>query len=252
MSGRKFSTGLDLQGQKAQNAANGAAATDLVTYQQLLALINGLDWHLHVRLAATTNVTLTAPGTTIDGSTPNTGDRILLPNQTTQTQNNIYIYNGASSTMTLAPDAVAGELDVDSTVAVSEGTTYGGKSFTLVTKAPITVGTTALTWGLNNSAVTYTALSGGGLLLDGSNRFSVDRTNVVAKYATTIGDGTTTAFPITHNLSTPVAGDVMIQAYLLSTGEIIEADVSARSATGFTITFGTAPAANSIRVIVQG
>ena len=147
----------------------------------------------------------------------------------------------------MAADFVNGELGPDATLSMAEGSTYADKSFTLITNGPITVGTTALTWGLNNAAVTYT--NGYGLTLTGA-QFAVDTTKIVSKYNQTIGDGTTKAFTITHSL--PGGADVMVRTYLISTGEDIEADVSARTSTAFTITFGTAPTSSGVRVMVQG
>jgi hypothetical protein len=56
------------------------------------------------RLAATANVNISSPGATFDGTTAANGNRVLLPAQTTGTQNGIYIFNGAASAMTRATD----------------------------------------------------------------------------------------------------------------------------------------------------
>src|SRR5688500_804482 len=104
----KFETGIDLRGQRAVNAADASAATDLVTKQQLDNAIVGLAWKSPAaRVATTTNGTLAtafANGQTIDGVTLVTGDRILLKNQTTQSENGIYTVN-ASGAPTRATDA---------------------------------------------------------------------------------------------------------------------------------------------------
>lgn len=247
MAGRKFSTGVDLQGQRGTNAAPATAATDLATLGQLLAYVNGLDWKLHARVASPINLSLTAPGATIDGVAMNAGDRVFLPVQTDATARLTYIWNGASSALTIAPDFVQGELNADATLSISEGATYSSKALTLVTKGPITVGTTSLTWGYNNAAQTYT--NGYGLLL-ASGVFSLDTTKVPSYYKGTIGDGTTLAYTVTHNLA--AGADVQPRFVVIATGEEIEADISNRTATAFTVTFGTAPTANGIRVLVVG
>jgi hypothetical protein len=246
MAGHKFSTGIDLQGKRAQNAALATADTDLATLGQLKAYVNGLDWHLHARVASKTNVTVSAPGASIDGVAMNAGDRVLLTAQTTGSENLIYVYQGSAVAMTIAADSANGVLGSDATLGIAEGTS-ADKSYTLVTDGVITVGTTSLTWGLNNAAVAYT--NGYGLTLTG-NQFAVDGTKIAGTFKQTIGDGSAVAYTLTHNL--PAGADVQVQVYILSTGEVLDVDVSGRTTTAVTLTFGTAPAANSMRAVIIG
>ena len=85
----KFKKGIDLSGQRATNAADASAATDLVTLQQLQAFVRGLDWKDSVRAASTGSLTLSAPGATIDGVTMSAGNRFLAKDQSTASQNGI-------------------------------------------------------------------------------------------------------------------------------------------------------------------
>lgn len=142
-----------------------------------------------VRLCSATNITVSSPGSTVDGTTPNTGDRILLTGQTAPAENRIYQYNGSAVAMT--PDPAANIVD-GLTCKVSEGTSYGNSTWRLTTNAPIVVGTTALAWvnetnqadaawkdvadgvarvQLNAAAGTteYIGYSGGGVALAGAN-----------------------------------------------------------------------------------
>lgn len=241
-----FVNGITLNGQRATGAGNASAATDLVPLGQIQNLLNGLDWKLHVRLATTTNINITSPGSSFDSVTAAVGDRILLMGQTTASQNNIYIYQGASVAMTLAADAVQGELDTADTVSVSEGSVNANKSFTLNTKNPITVGTTALSWVQNNAALSY--MNGTGLLLSGQT-FSIDTSKVPLKYAANLGDGSASTFTVTHGLASL---DVMINIYLVATGELVEVDISNRTANGFTVSFATVPTSGQYRITVMG
>lgn len=241
-----FLNGITLNGQRASNAGNASAATDLVPLGQIMNLLNGLDWKLHVRLATSVNINIASPGTSFDSVTASVGDRILLTGQTDPKQNNIYVFQGGSTAMTLAADAVQGELDTADTVSVSEGSSNANKAFTLNTKNPITVGTTALSWVQNNAAVAY--MNGTGILLSGQT-FSIDTSKVPLKYAANLGDGSASTFTVTHNLANL---DVSIQFYMVSTGELVEADVSARTANGFTVSFATVPTSGQYRVVVQG
>jgi hypothetical protein len=79
-----------------------------------------------VRVASQVNVNLAAPGTTLDGVTMVNGDRFLAPNQTTSTQNGIYVFNGSAAAATRAPDSdVTGEVLDGTMVAIAEGTDAG-------------------------------------------------------------------------------------------------------------------------------
>lgn len=99
-----------------------------------------------VRAASITNISISTPGTSIGGVTPANGERYLLAGETTASTNGIYIYNGASVSMTRAPDAAsAANLQPGCLVVVSEGT-FANKAFILATAAPLVIGTTNLTF----------------------------------------------------------------------------------------------------------
>ena len=76
----------------------------------------------------------------------------------------------------------------------------------------------------------------------GVQRFYDDR-----RFKTSIGDGTNTAFTVTHNLGTT---DVVVQLFDVSSGDTVYADVVRSSANEVEITFGAAPASNDIRVLI--
>jgi hypothetical protein len=97
-------------------------------------------WKDTVRLATTQNISsLGSPGA-IDGVTPGTGDRILVKDQSTASQNGIYsVVAGAlvRASDTLEPEAV---------VRVSEGTVNAHTEWVLTNQGTITIGTTALSY----------------------------------------------------------------------------------------------------------
>lgn len=68
------------------------------------------------------------------------------------------------------------------------------------------------------------------------------------RYKASIGDGSTTAIAVTHNLGTE---DVIVQLFDNSTKETVYADVSRNSVNQVTVTFASAPALNAIRVLIQ-
>lgn len=168
MAAKKFLSGIDVVSQKIVNLADGSAATDAVNLQQLQAYVKGLSWKGAVRAASTTNVTLTAPGASIDGVTLTNGDRVLLKNQTTASQNGIYQFNGSAATLTRTTDATNAAGSPDSTqtlvaglaVYVTEGTNNADTAWTLTTDGSITVDTTSLTFTQFGGGQTYTAGNG--------------------------------------------------------------------------------------------
>jgi hypothetical protein len=67
------------------------------------------------------------------------------------------------------------------------------------------------------------------------------------QYATTIGNGSLTSIPVTHNLGTT---DVLVSVHLISSGEEIDCDVFKNNGNTITLGFATAPQSNSIRCVV--
>jgi hypothetical protein len=66
-------------------------------------------------------------------------------------------------------------------------------------------------------------------------------------YATSIGDGSATSYPVTHNLGSQ---DVIVQLYDASSLDTVFADVVRTSTSVVTVGFAVAPTANDIRVLV--
>ena len=119
--------------------------------------VEGLAWKDSVRVASTANLTITGPGATIDGVTMSANDRVLLKDQTTASQNGLYIWNGAAVSMTRAADAnTFAELE-QAVVTVEEGTSAGA-SFRQ-TAVNGTIDSTSVTWtsfGTSAAAATET------------------------------------------------------------------------------------------------
>lgn len=121
-----------------------------------------LDGKQSVRVAATTNVVLNG-AQQIDGVAVIAGDRVLLPNQTLAKDNGLWIV--ANGDWVRANDAnVSAKVTPGLTVMVEEGTLNGDSLWHLTTNAPITLGTTALTFKMlagrtGIAAGTYKSLS---------------------------------------------------------------------------------------------
>ena len=137
----------------------GFGANSLVSKEYVDAVKVGLDFKDSVRVASTANVTVSGPGTAIDGVTLSSGDRVLLKNQSSGSENGIYIFNGSGSAMTRATDADSStEVTAGMFVFVEEGTVNADNGFVLTTDGSITVGSTALT---------FTQFSGAGQIVAG-------------------------------------------------------------------------------------
>lgn len=245
---RRFETGIDLRNQRAQNVGSGTQPTDAVNLAQLQSALAGLSWHGAVRAASTGNINLASPGSTIDGVSMAAGQSFLAKNQTTGSENGPYIWNGASSPATRRSDGTQGNLNAGAAFYVDEGTVNADTAWTITTDDPITVGTTAVTFAKFGAGIAYTAAPGGGLLLSGT-QFSADFSIIARHVATNIGDGSSTSYTVTHNLATL---DVLVQLFLTSTGETVEADVTRPTTNTVSIAFATAPASGAYRAVVVG
>ena len=160
---------------------SGFGTNSLVSKEYVDAVKVGLDFKDSVRVASTANVTISGPGAAIDGVTLSSGDRVLLKDQSTGSQNGIYIFNGAASAMTRATDADAdAEVTSGMFVFVEAGTVNADNGFVLSTDGTITVGSTALT---------FTQFSGAGQIVAGDgmtksgNQLDVNDDNITLEVA---------------------------------------------------------------------
>lgn len=170
---RKILNGLDLTNQRIINLADPSAATDAATRQYVDAVARGLNWKQSARAATTTNGTLATAyenGDTLDGVTLATGDRILLKDQTTGSENGIYVV-AASGAPTRATDMPAASDGKGVAVTVTSGTVNADRVY-IQTADTATVGTNALTWSqLGGGGTVYTA--GDGLSESPAGTFNV-------------------------------------------------------------------------------
>jgi hypothetical protein len=166
---------VSLNSQKITNLATPTDGTDAVTKAYVDAATEGLHVHESARAATTANVSLANAlenGDTLDGVTLATGDRILVKNQTTQSENGIYVV-AASGQPTRALDFdTAQEVDSGDFIFVYQGTMNGGTGW-VQTNRPATIGTDAIAFTQFSGAGTY--LAGNGLTLTGTT-FSIDTT----------------------------------------------------------------------------
>ena len=260
---RKFLTEIDMSNLRIRNLGNPQDAQDAATKAYVDSLVEGLSWKDNVRVATVSNINLSAPGASIDGVTLSVGDRVLVKNQTDARQNGIYIYNGPSTPMTRAPDAnTADELE-SAVVMVDEGTQAG--TTWRQTNVNFTLGVDPVIWEPFGTAAPPANETTPGILrvatqaeVDAGTADNAAVTPLklanwagrIRKYTTTIGDGTSTVFTITHGFGTK---DVFVGVYQNSGNyDDVICDVERPNDNSVLLRFGTAPAANSIRVVVIG
>jgi hypothetical protein len=157
-------------------------STDAATKAYVDAVTEGLHIHPSVVAATTENVTLASAlenGDVLDGVTLATGNRILVKNQTTQSENGIYVV-AASGAPSRATDFDApAEIDGGDFVFVTGGTANDNTGW-VQTNLVGTVGTDAIAFTQFSGAGTYTA--GNGLTLTGSV-FTIDTAITQARVA---------------------------------------------------------------------
>jgi len=166
-------------GNKITNLGTPTADTDAATKAYVDAARAGLDVKASCRVATTANITLSGTQT-IDGVSVVAGDRVLVKNQTTGSQNGIYAVAAGSWARATDADADA-EVHAGMFTFVTEGTTQADTGWVLSTNDPITVGTTALT---------FAQFSGGGVPANYAGQNTIVTVGTVTTgtwQATTIG-----------------------------------------------------------------
>jgi phage-related tail fiber protein len=237
---------VSLNSQKITNLAEPTLATDAATKNYVDSAVNGTDWKQSVRCATTgSNLAALSGLLTIDGITVVANDRVLVKDQTTGSANGIYLAASGAWTRSLDADANA-EVTAGLSVMVTEGTTLADTQWRLTTNDAIVLGTTALVFAQIGAGSSYT--SGTGINVAG-NVINIDTAVTVRKFASTVGDGSATSIAVTHNLNTL---DVQVQVVEISSGATVECDVTRNSVNQVTVGFTTAPASNTLRVLVQG
>lgn len=134
---------LDFGAFKGVNAAEPTAAAHLATKNYVDSVAQGLAPKESVRAATSANITLSG-AQTIDGVSVIAGDRVLVKNQSAASENGVYV--AAAGAWSRATDADSeGDLR-GASVFVEEGTANADTLWVMTTNAPITVGSTSLTW----------------------------------------------------------------------------------------------------------
>jgi hypothetical protein len=248
-------------------------ATDAATKGYVDTAVVGIDWKASVRAATTANVTLASDlenGDTLDGVTLATGDRVLVKNQSTGSQNGIYVVK-VSGAPDRSTDADTGaELTSNFAVFVEEGTVNADQGYVLTNDGAITVGTTALTFtqftglgqvvagdGLSKTGNTLNVTAGTGITITGdavtnSGVVSISGTaNQISTTALDVNGATTLSLPQDiHSTATPTFTGVTVGSVTL-TDALLGTATATAGVTATTIDTWSASTYSSAKYIVQ-
>lgn len=193
---------VSLGSQKITNLAEPTQATDAATKGYVDATAIGLDPKPSVRVATTADITLSGTQS-IDGVALSVGDRVLVKNQNTGSENGIYVVSGSAWARSSDANSDA-EVTPGMFVFVEEGSVNADSGWVLATDGAVTLGTTSLSFVQFSGAGQITA--GNGLTKSGNtldvggtaDRITVgsDAVDIASTYAgqtsiTTLGTITT-------------------------------------------------------------
>lgn len=173
---------ISLNNQRITALADPVGAQDAATKAYVDATAQGLDVKTSVKAASTSNLTLSGTQT-IDGVALVANDRILVKDQTTGSQNGIYVVAAGAWSRSTDADTAA-KVTAGMFVFVEQGTTNADSGWVLTTDGAITLGTTALTFAQFSGAGQITA--GAGLTKTGNTLDVVGTANRITANADSI------------------------------------------------------------------
>lgn len=248
---------------KITNLPSPVSSGDAANKAYVDSAIEGLAWKDSVRVSTQGNLSLSSPGATIDGITMAASDRVLVRSQTTQSQNGIYVWNGAAVAMTRALDAST-FAELEQAVTTVEEGTDAGAAFRQ-TQVNGTIDSSNVIWQSFGTVAPAASESTAGiaeLATQAETDAGTDDLRIVTplklntwsgkpkRYAASFGDGSATSYTITHNLGTR---DVTVAVYRNSGSyDEVFCDVQHTSTNAVTLVFTSAPTSNQYRVVVVG
>jgi hypothetical protein len=139
---------------------SGYGITDAYTKIEVDNLITGLQFKASVKAASTANIATLSGLLTVDNVTLVAGDRVLVKNQDTASQNGIYVADSGAWTRAIDADSSTpdSEIKTGMFVYVTNGTTNANSGWVVTTTGSITVGSTDIAFaqfnGLGDVSVT--------------------------------------------------------------------------------------------------
>jgi hypothetical protein len=199
---------------------------------EISAASQGLDIKNSVRVATTANITL-SDEQTIDGVLVGDGDRVLVKNQSTASENGIYVAS-SEDVWVRADDAGSGQLSAGTFTFVEEGTVNGDAGFVISTNGAITVGTTGIVW---------TQFSGTGQITAGNGitKTGAELSVTAGSGITVDGSGVSIASDYAGQSSIDTVGTITSGTWNGSTIDVAHGGTGATTLTGYVVGNGTDP-----------
>lgn len=221
---------LALGGYRLTGLGDPLAAQDAVTKAYVDLTVQGLEPKQSVRAASTTNIAALSGAMTLDGVALVAGDRVLVKDQTTASQNGLYVV--AAGAWARSADADVWSELISAYVFVESGTVNADMGYLATVDPGGTLGTTG---------VTFVQFTGAGQILAGAG---------LAKSGNTLDVGAGTGIAVAAD-AVGLAGQALALHNLASNGLVARtaaATVAARSiavsGTGLSVSNGDAVAGN--------
>lgn len=236
---------------------------DAISKDYADSLLKGLTWKSNVRVASTGNVNLTSAPASIDGITLATGDRVLIKDQSTVSENGLYVFNGSGSAMTRSDDAATFEDLEAAVVTVEEGTANAGVTYRQ-SQVNGTVGVDDIIWEPFIPAAASASETVAGVIEIATQAevdAGTDTTRAVTpatlanwsgrtlKYNQLFGTTVDTQYTITHNLGTE---DIHVTVYDAATKEEVEVYTRVIDGNNLEVCVAAAPGTNALKVVIHG
>ena len=198
----------------------------------------GVHWKESAIAASTANVDISSAPSAIDGVTLSANDRVVLKDQSTASQNGIYVFASAGAALTRSEDANSSQKLEGAAVFIRQGSTHADQGF-IVTTDNINLGVTAIT------ITQFTGLSGitaGDGLSKAGSTLSVDlSSNAGLEFSSgelqvKVGNGVELQ---SGSLQVKLNGSTLsVGASGLSVGTITSSELGSNSVTGAAIADG--------------
>jgi len=153
-----FTANQSMGNHRITDVTDPSNAQDVATKSFVENLVSGLDWKQAVHAASIGNVNIASAPASIDSHTLDPLQRVLLKDQSTPSQNGIYVFNGAGNALTRSSDADTWDELVGAVVYVEQGTTNQGAKFNATIVSGGTLGVTPVTFTVFSTASSLTGV----------------------------------------------------------------------------------------------